>query len=605
MRSCAARALLPVPARTVPAAGGVRAAILGAAATRARQLATVPLATTAPATPPTPPTFVPPGEAFTTAPPPLPTEPAMVSAPPSEPPTAPLTAPTPTPALTESPPPSSAPPSDASAAHLGLPAAPVVSGGSCGGGHGRGGGGSSGSGDGGFAFILATLLGSVAAGVLLAIPWLGASFIALALWAALKAAFTAASGPERVKRRLLAGPADSELLPRGALAAAPPPVLTDTLPVVLTGPAGCGKSTLASELARSLRDRGVPVLYVRLIDDGCDAAAAADADGAALAPLRRMSALVDAACTALTGGGAAWRSSYPGSSECAQQLGAAMTAAFDGCRALAPAPGCGGGGGGAHVPVIIVDGLFNLVSDEGLARRGGREAFAHFTRLVAQHCLTDGAVRVVVAADSPAPVATSSYDANDLAPQLPTWLSARVITVGDTTPADARRQLRHRGYSDADVDAIVGTCGTRAALLAPFLHAAPKAAAAKSGSARTTLAASSAGAPVGGGNVDVAARLAAVRRVAAWRVSQLFYAEPALQRATPEVVSLLDAAVAAEPDATAATAASTPPPHTPPQFYKPAFRQVLYVGADGALRMQSEPLRAAWTELRHRYVRAS
>jgi hypothetical protein len=424
---------------------------------------------------------------------------------------------------------------------------------------------------------------------------MGGSFLFVDISRELRGALQALATPERVKRRLLAGPADGEPLPRGLLAAAPPPALVDTLPVVLTGPAGCGKSTAASELARSLRDGGVPVLYMRLGDGHAAAAgSAAGASGSPATPNVRMAALVECACAALIGGSATWRWGWYSSWNCEEQLNAAFTAAFDGCRRLAPAPG--GGGRGAHVPVIIVDGLFSLVSDEGLVGNGGREAFAHFTRLVERHCLAGGAVRVVVAADTPLPVALDSYNTALLTPLLPTWLSARVVTVADATPAEARRRLRERGYADGDVDAIVGTCGTRAALLAPFLAARKAPAAAKAASVRAGAAV-----PAGGDGVDVAARLAAVRRVAAWRVSQLFDGSYTYG-GDAKLASLLDAAAAAGITTGAAGAPEAAGP-LPSYLYEKAIKQVLYADAGGVLRMQSEPVRAAWRELRPQYVR--
>jgi energy-coupling factor transporter ATP-binding protein EcfA2 len=295
----------------------------------------------------------------------------------------------------------------------------------------------------------------------------------------------------RIRKTLLAGPYDG-LLPRppriSPLPMPPFPIENMNRPVLVLGASGSGKSTQMGDLARTLKKRGVPVVYFRFRTSRQVSAHERAAHGLESEELPRESGssvplLTVAAQRFYLAVGYPERSSFlsrwqmkgfklswegpelnASPDAVANRFTDAITDLFAVCGELymeremdpkVPPADC--------APVVLSDELHDLLHDR-YHNEGGKNVFAHFGNEMTHSCADSHMSRVVLAASGAG-----------LLKELEDRSAAggdRVVSYTQRDPPESvvRERLAGLGYSQASVDAIVTTCGTRVRLLYPFLE---------------------------------------------------------------------------------------------------------------------------------------
>ena len=262
------------------------------------------------------------------------------------------------------------------------------------------------------------------------------------------------------------------------------PIALHFLPCLLMGPSGCGKTALLGSIVAGL-PKATPTVVVRLRlpseswqAPGAAGAATPDWGAPALMdmaahqifsqvgfPLR--SSLISSAIShgfALRGG--------PAQAEriCLMDTGSrvvlALSTLFDVCeelqrerqRTMSPLDAA---------PVLLFDGVRDLVKDARLARSGGRLILSALGTLLVAYGVDRKAVRAVVAGSS-AEVAFALEECSAL--RGPRWECYSLL---DPEEGATRSALEARGYSAGEAQGMVSLCGTRLRLLEqPLLQGA-------------------------------------------------------------------------------------------------------------------------------------
>ena len=265
----------------------------------------------------------------------------------------------------------------------------------------------------------------------------------------------------------------------------PPPVL-GYKPLMLLGPTGCGKSTLLARIAREAASSHTPCVLVRWrLSEGAKREAAAVISEPAENPLafasdalfqqidypQRRALLV----SVLKGVVDVMRSrtqadlALPETRERllhTLRVLFAAAAEVQGERIAAGMPTL------AAAPLLLFDGVHDLVKDERLARAGGAAVFKALALLLIGYCVDRHAVRAVVAGSS------AELDAafRAAAPYNSRWSH---YELRDPDASAVTAALHASGYCEEDARALVEECGTRMRLLeGPLLHGAQAAPAA-------------------------------------------------------------------------------------------------------------------------------
>ena len=278
--------------------------------------------------------------------------------------------------------------------------------------------------------------------------------------------------PTHIKRHMLrtlrSSRPPASLSPAPALVLPVPrrPLPLDFLPRLLLGPSGCGKTTLLGITATAL-PAPAPVVLVRL-----RLPAALPSKGGADAPPKEAGALLDATARQIFSQiGFPLRRSLIGgvfshcitrwglsTAETSDRLVLALQLLFEACEALklerqktmAPLDAA---------PVLLFDGVQDLIKDDRLARAGGKMVLSLLGTLLVSYCVDRRAVRAVVAASS----AELCFAFEERSPLR----GARwdCYTLPDPEVRATAAALVARGYSEGEARGIVDLCGTRPRLL--------------------------------------------------------------------------------------------------------------------------------------------
>jgi GTPase SAR1 family protein len=394
----------------------------------------------------------------------------------------------------------------------------------------------------------------------------------------------------RIRQTLKAGTDEALLpqLPRVSLGVAP--ITEECSAVLVMGHSGSGKTTALGKMARELKQRGVPFVFIRLRsahDWRQPVADAAESSGVDLsnAAIRFYRAIGYPEEPSWLSG---WRLGSPMVSSVGVSISAVREAQVsrfkDAIRELFDVA--------ANLrverlkdseikpenvtPVIIADELHELLSEVALPA-GGKQIFSQFGVEMATHC-PDNHVRVFVAA-------SGGYLVDDLdAVAKITDPRAAEFFSSDPTPSAVRERLKEVGFSESDVDAIVGTCGTRLRHLMPFLTATRDAGGMMRHENNVPL--------------DVGQMLERKLAAAAQQLDQLFCrSADAHERAA--LAQLLDDLARCEGASVRRSdlvmrhlsAITTPFPN-----------KVLHLGSGGTVELQAEPVRKAWMRGRKNFV---
>jgi energy-coupling factor transporter ATP-binding protein EcfA2 len=299
-----------------------------------------------------------------------------------------------------------------------------------------------------------------------------------ALAAGLALDFYLHESPTHIKRHMLRTLRSSR--PPAALPPAPAlllpvpqrPLPLAFLPRLLLGPSGCGKSTLLGTIATTL-PAPAPVVLVRM-----RLPATLPSEGGADAPPKEARVLLDAAARqvfsqigfplrrsliggALSRGFTLWGERMQAelsTTETSDRLVLALYMLFEACEALklerqktmAPLDAA---------PVLLFDGVQDLIKDARLARAGGRMVLSLLGTLLVSYCVDRRAVRAVVAGSS-AELCFAFEDCSPLRGARWDCYTRPDPEVRATTAA-----LVARGYSEEEARGIVDLCGTRLRLL--------------------------------------------------------------------------------------------------------------------------------------------
>jgi energy-coupling factor transporter ATP-binding protein EcfA2 len=326
------------------------------------------------------------------------------------------------------------------------------------------------------------------AGVLIGAVVLGGSFLAYDHYTHHNRAYLR----RRIRQTLLAGPNDGllPLPPRISPLPLPPfPIVNMNRPVLVLGASGSGKSTQMGDLARTLKQQGVPVVYFRFRTSRQVATREWAARGLEPEQLPRREdgskapSLTVAAQRFYQAVGYPEQSSYlsrwqmkgfklswegpelnASPDAVANRFTDAITDLFAVCGELymereadptvSPAD---------RAPVVLSDELHDLLHDR-FHSEGGKVVFAHFGNEMTHSCADSHMSRVVLAAS----VAGLLKELEDLSAAG----GDRVFSYTQPDPPESvvRERLAALGYDQASMDAIVATCGTRVRLLYPFLE---------------------------------------------------------------------------------------------------------------------------------------
>jgi hypothetical protein len=286
----------------------------------------------------------------------------------------------------------------------------------------------------------------------------------------------------RIKAKLVAGP-DENLLPKPpSFSPLPlPPLSIEDMnaPLLVLGASGSGKSSQLAELARTFKEKGVPVVYFRFraareLDpdgpprDGEPQAAPPDLTIAARRFYEAVGYPEQASIVSR------WRVDGFGLSASGVQLSAArehvesrfreaISDLYVVCGELyserkadprIPVAD--------RRPVVLSDELHDLLHDR-FRNVGGEAIFTHFGNEMTQSDVDASRSRTILAASGA-----------ELLQELRNHSAARNDRVlpymqPDPPASSVRERLAEVGYDPATVDAIVATCGTRVRLIAPFL----------------------------------------------------------------------------------------------------------------------------------------
>jgi hypothetical protein len=299
----------------------------------------------------------------------------------------------------------------------------------------------------------------------------------------------------RIRRQMLRTLRVCRLPPTVKVASAPllrapqAPLVLGSLPSMLLGPTGCGKSSLLDSIARDVvagdaasARAPAPVVLVKLRLPSGDAplrGAGAPVDAKALMdsaaaqiysqigyPPRR-SILGAALARGFTLQGSFTQVELDASASATTvRLMAALETLFSVCaelqreRAAAGLPECDA------APVLLFDEVQDLIKDARLEAAGGRLIFRTLATLIVAYGVDRKAVRIVVAGSS----AELDFAFDSTTAKGNRW---RYYFLQDPPPGDVMRVLVARGYADADARALVALCGTRLRLLDAPLNGAP------------------------------------------------------------------------------------------------------------------------------------
>jgi hypothetical protein len=285
----------------------------------------------------------------------------------------------------------------------------------------------------------------------------------------------------RIKAKLVAGP-DESLLPESPASPfllPPLPIEAMNRPLLVLGASGSGKSSQLAELARTLKAKGVPVVYFRfraareLDPDGSprDGEPQAAPPDLTIAARRFYEAVGYPEQASIV---SRWRVDGFGLSASGVQLSAArehvesrfreaISDLYVVCGELyserkadprIPVAD--------RRPVVLSDELHDLLHDR-FRNVGGKAIFTHFGNEMTQSDVDASRSRTILAASGA-----------ELLQELRNHSAARGDRVlpymqPDPPASSVRERLAEVGYDPATVDAIVATCGTRVRLIAPFL----------------------------------------------------------------------------------------------------------------------------------------
>jgi hypothetical protein len=220
-------------------------------------------------------------------------------------------------------------------------------------------------------------------------------------------------------------------------------------------------------------------------------------------------------------------------------------------------------------PVLLLDGVQDLIKASRLASVGGRAVFDTLAQLLVMYCVDRRVVRAAVAGSS----ALLSVEFDRTVACGSRW---PYYELRDPEVSAVLNALHARGYTASDASDLVALCGTRLRLLEPaLLHGAAAV------SAREVIASS----------MTMATR----------HYRDLFRQ---LGGADKGVLSrVLDQAERAEASGQATPAAGPPLlSHEVTEALVERASKVLYLRMDGSLTFQSALHRAAWSRVRSEYV---
>ena len=258
-----------------------------------------------------------------------------------------------------------------------------------------------------------------------------------------------------------------------------PPVL-GFQPLMLLGPMGCGKSALLARVAREAASSRTPVALVRwrLSESAKREIAATTSmpaeDSLAIASdalfqqidyPRRRAWLVAVLKSGVVVMGHRTQADLA-LPETRDRLQHALRTLFMAAADVQGERLAAGVSALDAAPVLLFDGLHDLVKDERLANAGGRAVFKTLALLMIGYCVDRHAVRAAVAGSS------MELDAalRAAAPYHGRW---RHYELSDPDESVVAAALRARGYSKEDAHALVAECGTRLRLLeGPLMHGA-------------------------------------------------------------------------------------------------------------------------------------
>ena len=431
---------------------------------------------------------------------------------------------------------------------------------------------------------------AVLAGALLGVDWVWHDYEPVLKWRIKRKMLTPRAEPSAVAQRL---PVPGSL------------TLADLVcdkPTMLLGPTGSGKSSLleclaAEAAAPSPADASVatvPTVLVRIregtgvtgpIVAQTDAQAASQLDAMAAEIFRDMGfpqrrSLVSR--TDVQGWISAILAQFGWTGPIAAHVTAssvprtvqALRLLFSACRELREARTHAGLPAQVAAPVVMIDGVHDLVKTERLADVGGRELFRELA-VPFVFCANDlKAVRALAAG-------SSDLAAETIATPTIAWRHRwNVFELADPSKDVVLGALRSSGLSPEEAERVVAACGTRLRLLSPLLARSPSDAHAPADWLARTAATSTA---------DLENALDAIRI--------------AYPNAFPAVTTALD---------TLALLEDTP---APPDIVRPhcrlfpaslrqlnAFSTIFYVRPDVGLSFQSMCIRHAWQSVRSKFV---
>ena len=281
----------------------------------------------------------------------------------------------------------------------------------------------------------------------------------------------------RVRRALRASvgaPPATALAPAPALPVLQSPPALGYKPLMILGPMGCGKSTLLQRAAREAASSRTPIVLVRwrlsqsVKREATAAARESGEDSLAIAsealfrqigyPVRRA-VLVSALKSGVTGMGQKTQADLA-LPQTRDRLQHALRVLFRAAADVKRERVAAGVPDFAATPVLLFDGVDDLVKDERLARGGGEAVFRTLALMLICYCVDQHAVRAMVAGSSGAELCAALRAA---APYNGRWdhYELRDPEAGAVVAALQARG----GYAEEDARALVAECGTRMRLL--------------------------------------------------------------------------------------------------------------------------------------------
>jgi len=293
----------------------------------------------------------------------------------------------------------------------------------------------------------------------------------------------------RIRRALVRGPPAVSLpRPTGGepLPIARPHIATASLPLLILGPTGCGKSTMLGDIARDFTRRGVPTAFVNLRSstkkaDASPPSVAAGSAGAASGGSGGSLALGAAAdrffraidyparpslyerlsITSLKAAPAELHLQMQ-NEQLSARFCAAITALFLVCADVSEERRQDSRIKDVDAqPVVIIDELHDLVQNPALRAAGGQFVFEHFAAAMTIKGADERSVRVIAAG--------SGWELAEWLDQTTANGRKSQFDVAEPSEEHVRAALLKNNYAAHQIDEIISICGLRLRRLNPFL----------------------------------------------------------------------------------------------------------------------------------------